>query len=73
MYMLVEIEMDKFPMFQDGLEFAQKLMEDESVFCLPGECFAIPGFMRIVITVPEEVIKDACVRMAEFCERYFTK
>lgn len=37
MYMLVEIDMDKFPMFKNGLDFAKKMMEEESVFCLPGE------------------------------------
>lgn len=37
MYMIVEIQMEKFPMFQNGLEFAKKMMEEESVFCLPGE------------------------------------
>lgn len=37
MYMIVEIEMAKFPKFKDGLEFAKKMMEEESVFCLPGE------------------------------------
>lgn len=37
MYMIVEIEMTKFPMFNDGLDFAKKMMEEESVFCLPGE------------------------------------
>lgn len=37
MYMLVEVQMEKFPMFENGLQFAQKMMEEESVFCLPGE------------------------------------
>lgn len=37
MYMVIEIQMEKFPMFKDGLEFAGKMMEEESVFCLPGE------------------------------------
>ncbi|XP_074030931.1 tyrosine aminotransferase [Leptinotarsa decemlineata] len=73
MYMLVEIDMEKFPNFKNGLDFAQKLMEEESVFCLPGECFAISGFMRIVTTVPEDVIQEACTRMAEFCNRYYVK
>lgn len=39
MYMLVEVEMHKFPQFENALEFAGKLMEEESVFCLPGEVF----------------------------------
>ncbi|CAG9858291.1 unnamed protein product [Phyllotreta striolata] len=71
MYMLVEIQMEKFPAFADGLEFAQKMMEEESVFCLPGECFAIPGFLRIVLTVPEDLLEEACARMMEFCKRHY--
>ncbi|CAH1114311.1 unnamed protein product, partial [Psylliodes chrysocephalus] len=63
MYMLVEVQMEKFPMFENGLQFAQKMMEEESVFCLPGECFAISGFLRIVLTVPEDVLEEACTRM----------
>ncbi|CAH1183283.1 unnamed protein product [Phaedon cochleariae] len=71
MYMLVEIHMDRFPMFNSGLEFTRKMMEEESVFCLPGECFTIPGFMRIVLTVP--MMEEACLRIIEFCNRYYTK
>lgn len=37
MYMLVEIQMNRFRGFDSGLEFAKKMMEEESVFCLPGE------------------------------------
>lgn len=36
MYMMVKIQFEKFP-FENGLDFARKLMEEESVFCLPGE------------------------------------
>ncbi|KAJ8951181.1 hypothetical protein NQ314_007721 [Rhamnusium bicolor] len=71
MYMIVEIQMQKFPLFHSGLEFAQKMMEEESVFCLPGDCFAISGFMRIVLTIPEELLQEACVRIAEFCNRHY--
>lgn len=37
MYMMVKIELDHFPDFHNGLEFMQRLMEEESVFCLPGD------------------------------------
>lgn len=37
MYMVVEVQMNKFPMFEDGLQFVQRLMAEESVFCLPGD------------------------------------
>lgn len=37
MYMMIEIELDKFPEFDDGILLGQKMIEEESVFCLPGE------------------------------------
>lgn len=37
MYMMVKIELEHFPQFHSGLDFMQRLMEEESVFCLPGE------------------------------------
>lgn len=38
MYMMVEVKLELFPEFQaSGLKFVTQLMEEESVFCLPGE------------------------------------
>lgn len=37
MYMVVEINLRNFPQFESGLEFTKQMMEEESVFCLPGE------------------------------------
>lgn len=71
MYMVFEINLCHFPQFDGGLEMAKKMMEEESVFCLPGECFQIPGFMRIVLTVPQELLEEACDRIAEFCNRHY--
>ncbi|KAK9872891.1 hypothetical protein WA026_020244 [Henosepilachna vigintioctopunctata] len=70
MYMMVEIELNKFPEFENMLQFGQKLIEEESVFCLPGECFEIPGFMRLVLTIPQVLMEEACWRIVEFCNRH---
>ncbi|KAL1491632.1 hypothetical protein ABEB36_012201 [Hypothenemus hampei] len=71
MYMVVEVDLKHFPEFESVLQFAKRMMEEESVFCLPGECFQITGFMRIVLTVPQEVLEDACERIAEFCNHHY--
>ncbi|XP_031345368.1 tyrosine aminotransferase [Photinus pyralis] len=71
MYMMIKIEIQCFPQFRTGLELMQRLMEEESVFCLPGECFGISGFMRIVLTVPFDMLKEACERMSAFCIRHY--
>lgn len=71
MYMMVGIDIDSFPKYPDDLEFVQDLVREQSVFCLPGKCFNIENYMRIVLTVPEEMIIEACNRIKEFCEKHY--
>lgn len=71
MYMMVKIDIECFPQFQDEMDFLQQLVREQSVFCLPGKCFQIKNYFRIVITVPAEKIQEACVRIAEFCAVHF--
>ncbi|KRT83718.1 hypothetical protein AMK59_4581 [Oryctes borbonicus] len=72
LYMMVKVDLEKFPEFETGLQFITGLMEEESVFCLPGDCFQLPGFMRIVITVPTDLMIEACNRISDFCNKYYT-
>lgn len=37
MYLMVKVELEHFPQFEDGLAFVSKMMEEQSVFCLPGD------------------------------------
>uniref|UniRef100_A0A1B6DJB1 Aminotransferase class I/classII large domain-containing protein n=2 Tax=Clastoptera arizonana TaxID=38151 RepID=A0A1B6DJB1_9HEMI len=71
MYMMIGIDMLNFPEFACSLEFAEAMVMEESAFCLPGECFNYPGYMRIVLTVPEELIREACFRIKHFCKNHF--
>ncbi|ERL91486.1 hypothetical protein D910_08816 [Dendroctonus ponderosae] len=73
MYMVVEISLRHFPKFTSGLDFAVQMMREESVFCLPGECFQIPGFLRIVLTVPLQSLEEACDRIEEFGHRHYVE
>jgi tyrosine aminotransferase len=71
MYMMIKIELEKFPDFATCLEFSEGLIREQSVLLFPGSpCFNFPGFMRIVLTVPEEMIVEACERIQEFCESH---
>nr|CAD7588082.1 unnamed protein product [Timema genevievae] len=36
------------------------------------ECFDYPGYMRLVLSVPEEQLREACHRIANYCARHFT-
>ena len=77
----VGLEYDKWKDIRDTFAFAQKLMDEENVLCLPGECFVKSGFVRIgrllfetdlttVISHPENIIREACDRITQFCERH---
>lgn len=67
----VGIDMDKFPQFSEDLHLMEGLVSEESVFCLPGQCFDLPNFMRIVLTVPKELTIEACDRMVAFFTRHY--
>lgn len=47
--------------------------KEQSVFCLPGQCFDYPNYMRIVLTVPEGLIWESCTRIADFCNKHYKK
>lgn len=69
--MMVEIDHKRFPRLPTCLTFMRRLAEEESVFVYPGEAFNFNGTFRIVLTTPEEMLKEACERIIEFCARYY--
>lgn len=71
MYMMIGIDIEKFPEFDNELPFLQAMVREQSLFCLPGKCFDYPNYFRIVLTVPEHYVHEACIRMAEFCETHY--
>lgn len=68
MYCLVGIDAAALHV-KDDVEFSTRLLSEESVFVLPGQCFQIPNYFRIVITSPVEKLKEACERIKRFCIR----
>lgn len=71
MYMMVGVDLSHFPAFLSELQFLEQMVAEESVLCLPGSCFNYPGYVRIVLTVPEDKIAEACQRIEDFCHRYY--
>lgn len=71
MYMMVGIDVEHFPEFETDLRFVEALVAEQSVFCLPGQCFEYPNYFRLVLTVPEEMIVEAVKRLEEFCEQHY--
>lgn len=72
MYMMIGVELERFPNFTTCLEFTQGLIREQSVETFPGfPCFFYPSYFRIVLTVPANLITEACMRILEFCERHY--
>ncbi|RUS31219.1 tyrosine aminotransferase [Jimgerdemannia flammicorona] len=67
---VVGINVGEFKDIKSDIEFTEKLVAEESVMCLPGQCFKYPNFFRIVITPPADRLEEAYQRMTEFCARH---
>ncbi|KAG7174306.1 Tyrosine aminotransferase-like [Homarus americanus] len=67
----VGVDMDGFGQFATDLEFVERLISEESVFCLPGTCFGSHNYVRVVLTVPKETLREACARISTFCTRHY--
>ncbi|XP_075440029.1 tyrosine aminotransferase [Ascaphus truei] len=71
MYLMVGIDMEHFPEFENDVDFTERMISEQSVFCLPATCFEYPNYFRIVLTVPENMMHEACSRIREFCEQHY--
>lgn len=69
--MMIGIDLEKFPEFSSCLNFIEALTSEQSILAFPGPCFDFPGYFRFVLTVPEDMIKEACDRIQEFCYEHF--
>ncbi|KAI8974440.1 tyrosine aminotransferase [Pilobolus umbonatus] len=70
MYMMVGIELEKFRDISSDVDFSSKLLAEENVVCLPGECFKYPNYVRFVITPTKEQLKEAYNRITMFCNNH---
>jgi len=68
MYMMVGLDRKAFPEFANCLKIVEGMVREQSVFCLPGKCFGINDFFRVVLTVPRENLETACDRIEQFCK-----
>ncbi|KAJ4436341.1 hypothetical protein ANN_18972 [Periplaneta americana] len=71
MYMMVGVSLERFPALRSERHFVERLVAEESVFLLPGQCFDYPSYVRLVLTAPEDMLLEACARIAAFCTRYY--
>jgi len=71
LYLMVGIDITQFNGIKDDIDFSQKLLQEESVFVLPSQCFKISNYIRIVFCPPKEQLDEAYNRMEDFCKRYY--
>jgi tyrosine/nicotianamine family aminotransferase len=71
MYIMVKIEPNAFKDLNGSIEFAGALLSEESVVILPGECFAYPGFFRVVFCGNLQSLEEAWDRIEAFCNRRY--
>ena len=46
----VGIDIERFPAFNNDMEFVEALISQKSVFCLPGKCFGVQvGFAKNIV------------------------
>eukprot|EP00462_Mataza_sp_D1_P018018 CAMPEP_0175138148 /NCGR_PEP_ID=MMETSP0087-20121206/10189_1 /TAXON_ID=136419 /ORGANISM="Unknown Unknown, Strain D1" /LENGTH=426 /DNA_ID=CAMNT_0016421021 /DNA_START=40 /DNA_END=1320 /DNA_ORIENTATION=- len=70
MYVMVEVLVDQFKDISSDTDFAQKLLDEEFVFVLPGKCFNAPGFFRVVTCPPIDMLQTAATRIEAFVHRH---
>ncbi|KAH3772773.1 hypothetical protein DPMN_174119 [Dreissena polymorpha] len=71
MYMMIGIDMAHFPEYLNDVQFTEALVSEQSVFCLPAKCFEYPNYFRVVLTVPQAKLVEACQRITEFCSTHY--
>jgi len=70
LYVMITIDLERFPEYKTDIEFTAALVKEESVFVLPGTCFGLGSSMRIVTSAPSDMLKQAMDRMKAFIERH---
>lgn len=68
MYVMVELELSEFKNIKNDVDFVEKLMQQQSILCLPGQCFKCEGsFVRLVISSPANILQEGIARIKDFC------
>lgn len=69
MYAMVRVKVDALTGIKDDTDFARQLLEEENLVVLPGACFGIKNFVRILTCPSKEVVSESIDRMNDFCKR----
>lgn len=71
MYTMMKVNVDCMDdEVKDDTDFARLLLLEENISVLPGQCFGMPNFIRLVICPPPEMLTEAFDRISAFIERH---
>lgn len=69
MYAMVRISVNALVGIKDDTDFAQQLLQEENLVVLPGACFGIKNFVRILTCPSKDVVSESIDRMNNFCAK----
>jgi len=71
MYVMIGVDVDSLDEgIKDDTDFAKQLLTEENLFVLPGQCFGMKNYIRLVTCPPAEVLTEAFSRIAHFCNKH---
>jgi len=72
MYAMLGIDMSMLDeaTIKDDTDFGRLLLLEENVSILPGQCFGMRNFIRLVICPPADTLHEAFTRIKLFCARH---
>lgn len=70
-YVMVKIMIDEFDnTVNNDIQLFEGLLNQQSLFIMPGSAFQIPNFFRGVVCAPKSVLTIAVKRIEEFCQKH---
>lgn len=73
MYVMIGVDVDSLDeSIKDDTDFAKLLLTEQNLFVLPGQCFGMRNYIRLVTCPPAEVLEEAFHRIGAFCDKHRT-
>ena len=66
MYAMISVRIDALTGIKDDADFAKQLLVEQNIVLLPGKCFGMDSFVRIITCPPAATLQDAFGRIKEF-------
>ncbi|KAF0984306.1 hypothetical protein FDP41_007483 [Naegleria fowleri] len=74
MYCMIGIDLNMFDdSIRDDVEFSSLLLKEESLVVLPGQCFRMKNYFRVVTCPSKADLVEAYDRLEAFCQRHLRK